>query len=361
MNGMIRSRAPVRIDFAGGWTDVPPFSAQVGGFVVNAAITRYAYATLVAHPENAFRLESGDYETFVESRDIRQMEYDGNLDLLKAAVRRMDLQMGGHILTRSDAPPGSGTGSSASMGVALVGLLAAATTGEVSGRGFQPRPVGADSPSHSTQPPTTPTRQEIAALANKLEIEELKIQGGKQDQYAAALGGISFMEFKDPAVNVERLEVSRDFLYELEKHLLLIYTGKSRLSGDIISRVMGAYQRDDEQVKSALMNIRQASLDMKQAFLAEDLTRVGEVLDFNWENQKRLYPEMTTPKIEALFAVARPEGVLGGKACGAGGGGCILLLCERDREHLVRRAVVDLGGMPIDFNFDHDGLQVWRP
>ena len=337
MEDVIRSRAPVRVDFAGGWTDVPPFSAEVGGFVVNAAITRYAYATLIPYAELSFRLESGDYDTYVEGRDIRQMEYDGNLDMLKAAVRRMDLQVGGHILTRSDAPPGSGTGSSASMGVALVGLLAAATEQR-------------DTP-----------RAEIAALANKLEIEELKIQGGKQDQYAAALGGISFMQFADPTVEVERLGVSRDFLYELEKHLLLIYTGKSRLSGDIISRVMGAYQQDDAQVKTALMNIRQAALDMKEAFLAEDLQRVGEVLDCNWKNQKQLYPEMTTPKIEALLAVARPEGVLGAKACGAGGGGCILILCDRDREHHVRRAVVDLGGMPIDFNFDHDGLQVWRP
>ncbi|MEN6642243.1 MAG: GHMP kinase [Armatimonadia bacterium] len=337
MSEMIRSRAPVRVDFAGGWTDVPPFSAEVGGFVVNAAITRYAYATLIPHAQGDYRLESGDYDTYIEARDIRQMEYDGNLDLLKAAVRRMDLQLGGHILTRSDAPPGSGTGSSASMGVALVGMLAAATKHDDFGR------------------------KEIAALANLLEIEELKIQGGKQDQYAAALGGISFMEFKDPEVRIEPLGVSRDFLYELEKHLLLIYTGKSRLSGDIISRVMGAYKREDEQVKSALLNIRQAASDMKDAFLAEDLKRVGEVLDFNWENQKRLYPEMTTPKIDALFAVARPEGLLGGKACGAGGGGCILLLCERDREHHVRRAVTDLGGMPIDFNFDHDGLQVWHP
>jgi D-glycero-alpha-D-manno-heptose-7-phosphate kinase len=337
MTGMIRSRAPVRIDFAGGWTDVPPFSAEVGGYVVNAAITRYAYATLIPLSGEDVRLESGDYDTYVEGRSIRQMEYDGNLDLLKAAVLRMKLDMGGHIITRSDAPPGSGTGSSASMGVALVGLLAAATGQD----GIE--------------------RNELAALANKLEIEELKIQGGKQDQYAAANGGISFMSFHDPEVTVEPLKVSRDFLYELEKHLLLIYTGKSRLSGDIIARVMGAYKGNDPVVRQALLNIREASLQMREAFAAEDLKRVGAVLDFNWENQKQLYPEMTTPKIEALFTVARPEGVLGGKACGAGGGGCILLLCERDREHHVRRAVVDLGGVPIDFNFDHDGLQVWRP
>ena len=331
-----RSRAPVRIDFAGGWTDVPPFSAEVGGYVVNAAITRYAYAALVPTESGNYRLESGDYDTYVEARDIRQMEYDGNLDMLKAAVRRMNLETGAHLITRCDAPPGSGTGSSASMGVALVGVLDAAL-------GLQ----------HS--------RHQIAALANKLEIEELHIQGGKQDQYAAACGGISFMTFRDPEVTVEPITASRDFLYELEKHLLLVYTGKSRLSGDIISRVMGAYRRNDPEVKSALVNIGEASLRMKQAFLDEDLAQVGAAMDFNWENQKRLYPEMTTPKIEALMTVARPHGVLGAKACGAGGGGCVLFLCEHDREHEVRRAVTDLGGAPIDFNLDLEGLQTWRP
>jgi D-glycero-alpha-D-manno-heptose-7-phosphate kinase len=336
MSQVLRARAPVRVDFAGGWTDVPPFSAEVGGCVVNAALTRYAYATLTPTAEGDYRLESGDYDTFVQSLDIRQMEYDGNLDLLKAAVRRMGLSFGAHISTRCDAPPGSGTGSSASMGVALVGLLDAA--GE-----------------HGQ------SRHEIAALANKLEIEELKIQGGKQDQYAAACGGISFMEFHDPTVTVEPLTLSRNFLLELEKHSLLIYTGKSRLSGDIISRVMGAYRANDATVRTALMNLTEAAQQMKQAFLAEDLVRVGQLLDFNWENQKQLYPEMTTPKIEALLSVAKPEGLLGAKACGAGGGGCVLLLCAPDREHHVRRAVQDLGGQPIEFNFDHDGLQVWRP
>jgi len=336
MSETTRARAPVRVDFAGGWTDVPPFSAEVGGYVVNGAITRYAYASLMPTRAGDYRLESGDYESYFEARDIRKLEYDGNLDLLKAAVKRMNRDVGAHLLTRSDAPPGSGTGSSASMGVALVGLLNA-----TQGNGM--------------------TREEIAALANKLEIEELRIQGGKQDQYAAAIGGISFMGFRDPEVTVEPLRPSADFLCELEKHLLLIYTGKSRLSGDIISRVMGAYRRDDPQVKSALTNLCQAALDMKQAFLEEDIACLGEVLDFNWENQKRLYPEMTTPKIEALFSVARPEGLLGGKACGAGGGGCILLLCDADREHHVRRAVTDLGGIPIDFNFDHEGLRTWKP
>jgi len=329
-----RARSPVRVDLAGGWTDVPPFSAEQGGMVVNAAISRYSYASVIPTDDGRLRLESADYDTRIEAHGIRQMEYDGNLDLLKAAIRRRGFDLAAHIITRSEAPPGSGTGSSASMGVTMVGII-----DYLQGNGMD--------------------RMEIAALANLLEVEELGIPGGKQDQYAAALGGINFMQFRDPDVTVEPISLPTDFLLELEKHLLLVYTGKSRLSGDLISRVMGAYQRGEAGVAEALMNIRQAAVDMRDALMNRDLRALGRLLDFNWENQKRLYSEMTTPKIEALFAIARPEGMLGGKACGAGGGGCILLLCEPDSEHRVRRAVEDLGGTIIEFQFDHSGLQVW--
>ena len=332
----MRARAPVRIDLAGGWTDVPPFSTEKGGYVVNAAISRYSYATLIPNDTGEFLLESADYEEYVHAKDIRQLEYNGTVDLLKAAVVRKDLGFGGHLLTRSEAPPGSGTGSSASMGVALIGVLDAIQGGDM-------------------------TRHDIAAMANELEIEELDIQGGKQDQYIAAYGGLTFQTFEDSVVHVELIEPSEDFLLELEKSLLLVYTGKSRLSGDIISLVMGAYRRGEPGMTEALMNLREAAPQMHDALLAEDLQGVGEGLRFNWENQKRLYDDMTTPKIEALFAVAEPAGLLGGKACGAGGGGCIALLCQPDREHLVRAAVEDLGGTCIEFNFDHGGLRVWKP
>lgn len=331
-----RARAPVRIDLAGGWSDVPPFSAEAGGAVVNVAISRYSYATLLTNETGEFILESADYDEYIHAQDIRQLEYNGSLDLLKAAVRRMNLEVGGHLITRSEAPPGSGTGSSASMGVALVGLLNAIQGGGMS-------------------------REDVAALANLLETDELGIEGGKQDQYAAACGGLSYMTFHDPDVTVERLEPSPDFMLEFEKSLLLVYTGKSRLSGDIISVVMGAYRRNEARMTEPLMNLREAGSLMRDAIVAEDLGRVGEVLEFNWENQKRLYPEMTTPKIEALFDAARRAGLLGGKACGAGGGGCIALLCAPDREHIVRREVEDLGGQCIDFTFDLDGLRVWQP
>ena len=252
-NKVARARSPVRVDFAGGWTDVPPFSTEVGGFVVNACINRYAYATALPAEAGTFVLESADYGTFIEASSIREMEYDGNLDLLKAAVRRLKSVPGLRIVTRSEAPPGSGTGSSASMGVTLVGLLNHLQGGEMS-------------------------RPEIAALANRLEIEELKVAGGKQDQYAAACGGISFMEFHDGEVAVETLSLSSSFLLDLEKHLTLVYTGQSRLSGNIIQQVMGPYADGDKGIGAALRNIRECTLLMKQAFIDEDLQRIGQLM-----------------------------------------------------------------------------------
>jgi D-glycero-alpha-D-manno-heptose-7-phosphate kinase len=334
-NEIARARAPVRIDLAGGWTDVPPYSAEQGGAVVNAALTRYAYATLRPLPPGRYELVSADYDLYFQAEDIRDLEYDGNLDLVKAALRRRGLETGAQITTRSEAPPGSGTGSSAAMGVALVGLL-----DYIAGGNMLP--------------------SEVAEMAHLVEVEELRIGGGRQDQYAAAHGGLNFMRFSDGQVDVEPLSIGDDFLREMEKHLVLIYTGNSRLSGNIIDRVMGAYSAGEQQVTQALGNLRDAAGEMKAAIEAEDLRRVGEVMSWNWENQKRLYEEMTTLKIEALIAAMREVGILGVKASGAGGGGCVIVLAHPDREHLVVRAAEDLGGRVISFKFDTSGLCRWR-
>lgn len=334
-NEIARARAPVRIDLAGGWTDVPPYSAEEGGAVVNAALTRYAYATLRPLPPGRYELVSADYDLYFQAEDIRDLEYDGNLDLVKAAIRRRGLETGAMITTRSEAPPGSGAGSSAAMGVALVGLLDYIAGGAM-------------------------TPHEVAEMAHLLEVEELRIGGGRQDQYAAAHGGLNFMRFTDGDVQVEPIAACEDFLREMEKHLVLIYTGKSRLSGNLIDRVMGSYRAGDRDVTEALGNLRSAAVDMKEAIEAQDLAGVGDVMSFNWENQKRLYAEMTTLKIEALIAAVREVGVLGVKASGAGGGGCVIALAQPDREHLVVRAAEDLGGRIISFKFDQSGLCRWR-
>lgn len=332
--GTIRSRAPIRIDFAGGWTDVPPFSEREGGAVVNTTINRYTYATLLPRDDDKIRIISADFEKYVEVANFRSIEYDGNLDLIKAAVKVLHVNTGMDLYVRCDAPPGSGTGSSSSISVALIGLLNCVQEVKLS-------------------------PHEVAKLARKLEVHELLIAGGKQDYYAAALGGVNFLEFEDPSVSNSRLNLDNSVVRELEKHLILCYTGKSRMSGDIIKTVMGAYERGEKKTVDALRSLKRVAYDTKNALIAGDTHAFAQLLQENWENQKALDPSTSNAQIDSLFDVAMRGGAIGGKACGAGGGGCVLFYCGPNKEHIVRKALLNEGVQIIEFNLENEGLQTW--
>jgi len=347
---LIRAKAPVRIDFSGGWTDVALFTEESKGFVVNVTINVYSYATIESNRktdettpgelqrvlDKRIRIYSADFDTFVEAEDVRKLEYDGNIDLVKAAIRRMKIKEGGfNLITQSTAPPGSGLGTSASMGVSLIGVLAR----------LKGEPLLA---------------YEYAELASSIERHELGILGGKQDQYASAIGGINFMEFLGEDVQTSKLRVERETLYELEKNLVLCYTGKSRLSGNIHQNVVDAYKREEPKTRNALRNLKVVASQMKTALLKGDLESFAQLLNENWESQKALHPTVTNPQIDGLFEIAKSNGALGGKACGAGGGGCLVFYCKPDCEHIVRKKLQEAGADIIDFNFDFDGLRTWE-
>ncbi len=347
---LIRARAPVRIDFAGGWTDVALFAEESKGIVVNAAISIYSYATVVYSRkkndaetielrrvlDQSIRIYSADFDTFIQAEDIRKLEYDGNIDLLKAALRRMSLEDGGFdLITQSIAPSGSGLGTSAAMGVALVGVL-----GE------------------TKQTPLLP--YECAELASSIEKHELGILGGKQDHYASAIGGVNFMEFMGEEVKTSSLRMDRDVCYELEKNLVLCYTGKSRLSGNIHQNVTGAYQSGEKETRSALRRLREIAREVKNNLIRGQLGNFGQLLTENWESQKTLHPSVSNENLERFFDLAMSHGAIGGKACGAGGGGCLLFYCKPDQEHCVRQTLESAGAEIIDFNFDFAGLRTWR-
>ncbi len=339
---MIRSRTPTRIDFAGGTTDLAAFASREGGAVINAAISRHAYCTLRTMAEPGVRIVSQDLGEFVEAEDIRSLEYDGNLDLLKAAVRQMDLAGGLEISVRCDAPPGSGTGSSASVGVALLGIL---------------DHLRAFKQGHER---TKLSRFEIADLACELELAELEIVGGKQDQYAAALGGINYMEFYgDGKVAVEPVAIPDNLRFDLEKHLILYYTGQSRLSGDTNDRMISAYETGKPVVCEALRTVKRVAGDIYRAFLAGDVEWFGELLLEEWSAREQLAPGVVTAEMRQTKELAMRAGAVGAKVCGAGGGGCMLFLAAEDAEGQVRRALEEAGGQVLDFSFDMEGLRVW--
>lgn len=349
---VVRSRAPVRIDFSGGWTDVALFTEEQVGAVVNAAINIFSYVTAKKTEDRkvesktygyrhskivtnkAVKIYSADFDLYQEAEEIKKLEYNGNIDLAKAAIKRSNIDFGVEIITRSNAPAGSGLGTSAAMGVSLIGAL-----------------------SKLNSSPLLP--HEIAEEASAIERYELNILGGKQDQYASAVGGFNFMEFSGEDVKVSPINLSHHTLLELEKNLVLCYTGKSRLSSNIHQNVVDAYRKKDTGTLGALRDLKRIAVDMKNALLKDNLYAFGELLSENWENQKKLHHSVTNPQISELFELALKNGALGGKACGAGGGGCLVFYCESDKEHLVRKTLEEAGINIIDFNFDFTGLQTW--
>ena len=295
--------APVRLDLAGGWTDVPPFSSREGGLVVTAAIRLFARAE-VQLGGSGFRLISEDLQDRLEVSDSAGLVRDGRLDLQKAGLRMFPVGAC-TLTTRSDAPPGSGLGSSGALDVALVAALSSA-------RGESPDPV------------------EIAETACHLEAVEAGIPGGRQDQFAAALGGFLRLEFRDPHADVQRLKLDSEFMAELARRTVLCYTSASRFSGTTIDRVMRAYEAGDANVASALAGLRDVAAAMAEALVAGDLVRMGQLLRQNWHHQQSLDARMSTPEMAELEQAMDRAGSLGGKAAGSGAGGCMFFLAPED-------------------------------
>jgi D-glycero-alpha-D-manno-heptose-7-phosphate kinase len=306
-----RASAPVRLDFAGGWTDVPPFSVREGGLVVTAAIQ------LVAHAEvqlggSGFRLISEDLHDELDVGDSSGLVRDGRLELQKAGLRM--LPVGGCTLTtRSDAPPGSGLGSSGALDVALVAALSSA-------RGERPDPI------------------DIAETACRLEAVEAGIPGGRQDQFASALGGFLRLEFQDPEAEVERLKLDSGFMADLSRRVVLCYTGASRFSGTTIERVMRAYERGEKTVVAALHGLRAVADAMSGALRAADSATMGRLLSENWRYQQALDERMRTPEMAELERQMTAAGSLGGKAAGAGAGGSMFFLAPDNPAPLLEAA-----------------------
>ncbi|MBM3267567.1 MAG: GHMP kinase [Candidatus Sericytochromatia bacterium] len=329
---LVRARAPLRVSFCGGGTDVRPYPEERGGCVLSCTIDMYAYATVAPREDAEIHVTSLDYG--VQARyEPDKLAYDGELDLVKAALKLMRLEQGLELFIHSDAPPGSGLGSSSTMIVALIGALAR----------WQNVPL---------------TPYEIADLAIQVERTELGIAGGLQDQYAAAFGGCNFMEFTRHTV-VNPLRIPADHLAELQYHLLLCYTGRTRLSGNIVARQTASYVAREWTVVAALDEMKSLAIELKNALLRGRLRYFGELLHVAWEVKKRLAAEITTGEVDRLYAAAREAGALGGKLLGAGGGGYLLLFCPFDRKHLVREALEREGGQIVRFNFEHAGLRTW--
>jgi len=335
----IRAKAPLRVSFAGGGTDVPPFPGREGGLVLNATIDRYAHGSLRERDDGAITVHSLDLDIARHYRADEDLQLDGELDLVKAAVRRLAggrPERGFDLVLSTSAPPGSGLGSSSSLMVCLVGVL---------GR-FLDQPMD----SHET-----------ASLAWQIERQDLGLRGGLQDQYASVFGGFNFMEFEAERTIVNPLRVPEEVVDELEASLLLCFTGQTRASDRVIDDQTSRYEGKEAETLAGLRTQKELATEMKDALLRGHLVRFGELLGAAWEAKRRMSPRISSTFIDKAYETAQRAGALGGKVTGAGGGGFILLAAPFQRRHLVVEALAEIGVEAQEFAFDRRGIRTWTP
>jgi D-glycero-alpha-D-manno-heptose-7-phosphate kinase len=309
MAAIVVTRAPTRIDLGGGWTDVPPYSDREGGFVCNIAINRYAMATIGPGESGA----SDDH-------------------LVNALVRRLELESAA-VSLESDFPVSAGLGGSSSATAAI--LVAAAEL-----RGVKWAPA------------------EIAEAGRLFEVEDLGIAGGRQDHYAATFGGALALKFGN-GIEVRRIPFDARRAAEFGSRCVLIYTGESRISGDTIAAVLGAYESGEARVVDALARMRALAMLMATALEHGDFDSVGDLLGEHWRFQRDLHPSIPTARIDKIVSKAKEAGALGAKAMGASGGGCVLIIAPDGGAERVRRAVAPFGKV-LDFGLDMDGVTVLK-
>ncbi|HEX7713817.1 MAG TPA: GHMP kinase [Bacillota bacterium] len=332
----IRSRAPLRVSFAGGGTDIEPYLSEKGGVVLSTTINRYSYGTLIPRNDQEIQIESLDVEVFAKFMASQKLDFNGQLDLVKAVLRKFDgWKQGFSLFLHSDAPPGSGLGSSSTMIVTLLGLF----------RQWLSLPWN---------------NYDLASLAYEIERCDLGIRGGKQDQYAAVFGGFNFIEFYHDTTVVNPLRITAAILNELEYHLLLCYTGKTRLSANIIATQVDGYLKKSESSLHALDQLKAITVAMKNALLQGHLNQFGDLLHQGWMEKKQLAGAISNEKIDSLYHLARNKGALGGKILGAGGGGYLLLYCPYNRKHIIAAELEKVGGQITPFSFENQGLTTWR-
>ncbi len=332
---LIRSKAPLRVSFAGGGTDVSPYCDEKGGLVLNATIGKFAYATLKPRKDNKIIIHSLDYKSMLTSHTSKKFRLDGNLDLAKSIVNRIKkIQKGFEMWTHCDAPPGSGLGSSSAMIVAIIGAF----------KEWQNLPF---------------SDYDMADLAYNIERRDLRIQGGKQDQYAAAFGGFNFMEFHKNTVIVNPLKIRADIINELEYNMILCTVGQTRMSSKIIEKQTKNYRDGKKDTLAAMGHLKQHAVDMKRALLTGDLHKFGCLLHEAWEFKKKMAREITNPAIDKIYAEIRKSGAVGGKLSGAGGGGYMMIYCDYQKKHKVAEKLRKSGIKIEDFQFERSGLQMW--
>lgn len=338
---LVRARAPLRLGLAGGGTDVSPYSDEFGGLVLNVTIDKYAYATIVTRDDGNVELVASDNrKTWMGSATPVLPRVDG-LDLHVGVYNRIvrdfndSVPLPVSVTTHSEAPPGSGLGSSSTMVVALVHAFCELLS----------LPLG---------------EYDVAQLAHDIERVDLALAGGKQDQYSAAFGGLNFMEFYGTRVIVNPLRIKTNIKAELESSLVLFYTGVSRDSAKIIAQQTANVKVGEKKSLEALHAVKEEAVRMKEAILKGDFDAFAKSMRTGWESKKRMANSISNDSIDRIYDAAIQAGALAGKVSGAGGGGFMMFFVDPSRRPDVMRTLGEFNGQVSTCNFTDYGAQSWR-
>jgi D-glycero-alpha-D-manno-heptose-7-phosphate kinase len=324
---MIITKTPFRITLGGGGTDLPSFYREHGGYVLAVAIDKYMYLN-VNTPilDDSIRVQYNRTELV---RHVDEIQHT----LVREALHFFQIENGIEIVSMADIPAGTGLGSSSSY---LVGLLNAMHT--------------------LTRTPVS--TQELAEEACHIELDRLQKPIGKQDQYMAAFGAMTALEItRDGKVSVSHPPLSMELVDALESNILLFYTGAARDAVAILREQDGATKSKDKVVVGSLREIKDIGIEIGNAIVTGDVRRFGELLDVHWQMKKKLSGGISSPQIDAWYELAKRNGAIGGKICGAGGGGFLMLYCEQDK-HRLREAMRRAGLRELNFRFEFEGSKV---
>jgi D-glycero-alpha-D-manno-heptose-7-phosphate kinase len=332
---MLIVRSPVRISFGGGGTDLPSFYEQFGGVVLSTTINKYFYTILGKRSDGRIQVISSDLRIFETWRDIATMDIQGSgLEIPLAVLKDLGRDISVDLFLASEIPPGTGLGSSASV---CVNILKTVTT-------YLQVPI---------------SKYDLAERAFYIARDRLHHHVGKQDEYAAAYGGLNLIRFhRDGGTEVTPLELSPGFAREFEQSLMLFFTGSSHHSWTILKEQERATQGRSSATVEALKETEKLALKMYQALHEGNIAQFGGLLDEAWQAKKRVSSKISSQRIDRLYEIVRQAGAYGGKITGAGGGGFLLLCCEPARQSAVRAALAEEGVREMAFSFDLQGAQV---
>ncbi len=321
---MIIVKTPLRISFAGGGSDIDYFYEKDMGAVVSTAIDKYIYITVNKKFDSKIRASYSKTEMVDRVADL-------NHELIRESLRMVGINNGIEITSIADIPSsGTGLGSSSSYTVGLLHSLYAHQGKHVS-------------------------REKLAQEACEIEIEKTGKPIGKQDQYIASYGGLQYIQFNsDESVFVEPIICRPETKRKLESRLLMFYTGTTRSSGKILSeqkkKVLG-----DKQNRKVLKEMVMIAQQIKKDLNNNSLGNFGALLDRNWQLKRKLSGRISNPQIEEWYRIAKEAGAVGGKICGAGGGGFLLLYAPENRHSDIKKS---LPLEPMKFSFEPQGSRV---